>query len=297
VIERDFSRHTLKGKKLSSSRHIDLHIHSTYSDGLLSPTEIADYARQYGLAAVAITDHDDLSAFPEALAAGQRSGLEVIPGIELSAIHNGCETHILGYLYDVTNTHLREFTANMRANRIDRAHEIVQRLRHLGMPISFDMVQLRAGHGALGRPHIADILVEEGYVFSFQEAFQKFLGENKPGYVPKMKITAEDALALIHDCGGLAFLAHPGTGMEIAAIDALIEMGLDGIESMHPRHTPEMVEYYRDLARRNGLLETGGSDCHGARRGEMMIGTQSVPYDFLDEMRTHLALTDFSQSA
>ncbi len=287
----------MKGISLSSTRKIDLHIHSTYSDGLLSPQEIVDFAQRAGVSAIAITDHDDLSAYSEAAAAGGRLGLEVIPGIELSAIHDGFETHILGYLYDVTNARLLDFTAHMRLNRVDRAREIVQRLRRLGMPISFEMVQMRAGHGALGRPHIADIMVEEGYVFSFNEAFQKFLGENKPGYVPKMKITADEAIAMIHDSGGLAFLAHPGTGTEITAIDALIEMGLDGLETMHPRHAPEMVDYYREQARRNGLLETGGSDCHGARRGEMMIGTQSVPYDFLEEMRTHLALSDFSQSA
>jgi len=282
---------------VSASIHIDLHIHSNYSDGLLRPAEIVAYAGKVGLSAIAVTDHDDLSAFPEARAAGEKLGLEVIPGIELSALYAGCETHILGYLYDVTNAPLIAFAEHMRANRIERAREILQRLRHLGMPISFDMVQMRAGQGALGRPHIADIMVEEGYVFSFNEAFQKFLGENKPGYVPKMKLTAEEAIALIHDSGGLAFLAHPGTGTTIEAIEALIEMGLDGLETIHPRHAPEMVDYYRGLARRSGLLETGGSDCHGARRGEMMIGTQSVPREYLEEMRRHLALTNFSESA
>jgi predicted metal-dependent phosphoesterase TrpH len=282
---------------LSHSRFIDLHIHSTYSDGLLTPTEIAEYAQRVGLQAIAVTDHDDLSAFAEAAAAGARLGLDVIPGVELSATYNGCETHILGYLYDVTSTPLIEFAAHMRENRVERAQEIIQRLCHLGMPISLEMVKMRAGQGALGRPHIADILVEEGYVFSFNEAFNKFLGENKPGYVPKMKLTAEEAIELIHRSGGLAFLAHPGTGAEIGAIEALIEMGLDGLETMHPRHAPEMVEYYRDLVRRNGLLETGGSDCHGARRGEMMIGTQSVPYAFLEAMRNHQSLTGFSESA
>lgn len=280
---------------LSSSRQIDLHIHSTYSDGLLNPAEIVAYASRIGLQAIAVTDHDDLSGFTEAAAAGARHGLEVIPGIELSAVHGGCETHILGYLYDVTSIPLLEFAAHMRASRVERAEEIVLRLRHLGMPISMEMVKMRAGQGALGRPHIADILVEEGYVFSFNEAFHKFLGENKPGYVPKMKLTAEEAISLVHNGGGLAFLAHPGTGTGIDAIEALIEMGLDGIETMHPRHAPEMVDYYRELARRNGLLETGGSDCHGARRGEMMIGTQGVPYAFLDEMRLHRSLTGLSE--
>lgn len=277
---------------MPSGPYIDLHIHSSYSDGLLPPAEIVAYAHKLGLAAIAITDHDDISAYAEAQTTAALLGIQVIPGIELSGIHEGCETHILGYLYDVHNPQLIEFTGHMRANRIDRAREIVQRLRHLGMPISFDMVQMRAGHGALGRPHIADIMVEEGYVFSFNEAFQKFLGENKPGYVPKMKLLAEEAIALIHDAGGLAFLAHPGTGTDLATIEALIEMGLDGIETMHPRHFPEMIDYYREVTRRNGLLETGGSDCHGARRGEMMIGTQMVPHDFLEEMKSQIALRD-----
>ena len=287
---------TLKGKTLSSTRHIDLHIHSTYSDGLLTPSEIVEYAHRVGLAAIAVTDHDDLSAFPEAAAAGARLGLEVIPGIELSTLNKGCEIHILSYLYDVTNVPLMTFAAHMRESRVERAEEIVQRLRHLGMPISMEMVKMRAGQGALGRPHIADILVEEGYVFSFNEAFHKFLGENKPGYVPKMKLMSDEAISMVHESGGLAFIAHPGAGAGFDTIEALIEMGLDGIETMHPRHTPELIDYYRELARRNGLLETGGSDCHGARRGEMMIGTQAVPYTFLDEMRSHQALTGFSDS-
>ncbi len=271
---------------------IDLHIHSTYSDGLLSPKAIVDYAHNCGLRAIALTDHDEVSGYFEACEAAQPHGLEIIPGIEISSMYHDSETHILGYLFDPHNENLLYVTERFRIHRVERAKEIVARLRHMGMPISFDVVRMRAGHGALGRPHIADIMVEEGYVFSFQEAFQKYLGEHKPGYVPKMKLSVEDAISLIHNAGGLAFVAHPGINTDTSNIHSLIEMGLDGIETMHPKHSPFLVESFQELVRKHNLLETGGSDCHGARRGEMMLGTLPVPYRFLAEMKSQQSMRD-----
>jgi 3',5'-nucleoside bisphosphate phosphatase len=270
---------------LHHEKMIDLHIHSTFSDGLLTPRQVVETAARLGICAIAVTDHDDIRAYSEARAAGLETGVEIVPGIELSSGDNTAEVHLLGYYIDPQNEPLLQFPSQSRSHREQRARQILQRLGNLGMNIPFEILKHKAGEGALGRPHIADIMVEEGMVFSFQEAFNKYLGENRPGYVPKLKISSQDAIDLIHRAGGLAFLAHPGTGVEMDVIRKLIDSGLDGIETMHPRHLPTMIETYRELAFKYGLLETGGSDCHGGRRGELMLGTMTVPWEILEKIK------------
>jgi len=270
---------------LQNEKLIDLHIHSTFSDGLLTPRRIVETAGKLGICAIAVTDHDDVRAYAEAQTAGLEMGIEVVPGIELSSVEAGAEIHLLGYYIDPHNEPLLQFTQLFRTHRDQRARQILQRLGNLGLNIPFEILKHKAGEGALGRPHIADIMVEEGMVFSFQEAFNKYLGENRPGYVPKMKISSQEAIDLIHRAGGLAFLAHPGTGVENEVIRKLIDWGLDGIETMHPKHTPVMIEAYRELTIKYGLLETGGSDCHGGRRGELMMGTMTVPMAILEKIK------------
>lgn len=282
----------------SSPNHaIDLHIHSSFSDGLLTPSHIVQLAKDVGLRAISVTDHDDVRSVPHVMHAAADSGLEVIPGIELSCMQGTYETHLLGYFIDPQNEQLSSFTRQFRLHREDRAQKILYRLSHLGINIPFEVLKLKAGESSLGRPHIADLLVEEGAVFSYQEAFYKYLGDGRPAFVPKMKVPAEQGIKLIHDAGGLAFIAHPGNGIDTDTLDQLIDLGLDGIESIHPKHSPMMIEMYREYAYKNGLLETGGSDCHGGRRGEIMLGTLAIPYDLLDHIKTRHAQLRMTRSA
>ena len=264
---------------------IDLHLHSHYSDGLLSPTDIIALAVKRNLAAISITDHDTVAGTEEALFAAQPTQVEVIPGIEISTFHTDKEIHILGYFIDHLNPVWDSFEVDFRKNREERAREILNRLARIGIHIPFDLVKLRANGGVIGRPHIADILVEEGKVFSFHEAFHKYLGDDKPAYVPKKVISPEQAVSFIKQAGGLAFVSHPAVNLTEKEVVDLVACGLDGIETMHPKHTFQEMAFFRDIARRYGLLECGGSDCHGARSGHIMMGYGYVPVNVLESIR------------
>ncbi len=273
---------------------IDLHVHSTFSDGLFTPEQIVRLAEQRNLQAVSITDHDEIHGYQAAFALGKATGLQVIPGIEISTLYGTEDVHILGYFIDPQDARIRRYVEILKVRRVQRAGEIVQRLNKMGVHIPFELVKLKANNGSIGRPHIADVLVEEGIVFSFQEAFQKYLGNDKPAYVPKVKIEPQEALQMIHGAGGLAFVAHPSVGVSDATLFQLIELGLDGIETLHPKHTLADVERYQKLCRRFDLLESGGSDCHGAREGEAMLGWGNVPYAYLQRMQKRRELPKIS---
>lgn len=268
---------------------IDLHLHTNHSDGMKSVHEMVQAAAERKLLAVSVTDHDALAGLAESEEAAGRWQIEVVPGIEISATCSGFETHILGYFIDRHHAVLKQFTSEFRCHRQERAREILRKLTFQGIHIPFDLVQTRAGHGVIGRPHIADLMVEEGFVFSFQEAFNKYLAEHRPAFVPKTFINAQGAIDLIHASGGLAFLAHPGVGVPDQVIHQLALHGLDGLETLHPKHHYGQTQYYQEMARKLGLLETGGSDCHGARTGELMLGCMSVPYRFLEHMKEKLS--------
>lgn len=281
---------------VTDDRKIDLHVHSNHSDGLKTVSEIVRVAAERKLAAISITDHDVTSGLEDAQAAGLFYQVQVVPGIEISSYCNGQETHLLGYFINPAYPAMQQFTGKFRIHRTERAKEILRKLTHHGIDIPFELLQLRAGHSSIGRPHIADILVEEGFVFSFQEAFNKYLAENRPAYVPKIHVEAEAAIRLIQQAGGVACLAHPGVGVPDEMIYQLIECGLDGLETLHPKHHAGQVHYYQELARKNHLLETGGSDCHGARLGEMMLGCMNVPYSYLEGLRARMAENALSLS-
>lgn len=265
---------------------IDLHIHSTYSDGLLSLQEIVDIAVTRNLAAIALTDHDTTAGVPEILRIGQAAGIEVVPGIEISVSYNGCEAHLLGYFIDPTRPILHHYAKLLNDFRVQRAKKIVRILKHHGMDIPFELVAHKANGSPIGRPHIAEVMMEEGYVFSMYEAFQKYLGEDKPADVPKMNISPGKGVEIIKEAGGLAFLAHPVT---IPCCDDfiahLLEMGLDGIETIHPKHTFQDRQHLRAMAQNLNLLESGGSDCHGGRHGTIQLGALDVPVAFVKRMK------------
>ena len=269
--------------------YIDLHLHSTQSDGSCSPTQVVQRAAELGLSAISLTDHDSVAGVREAQNVGRDIGVEVIPGIELSTQEASMDIHILGYFIDHENSDLLDYVQKFQDARRNRAEKIVARLNRLGVPITMAQVLYKAGDGAIGRPHVADVLVEEGFVFSHDHAFQKYLGYGKPAYQPKFVLTLREAVEIIHAAGGLASLAHPVLYRRDALIPDLIKQGLDGIEVIHVRHDRADIRRYSDMAQHYGLLKMGGSDCHGDSRGQAVIGTVQVPSTFLDAMKEKLA--------
>lgn len=265
-------------------RRVDLHTHTRFSDGALEPEALVDLAAQKGLSAIAVTDHDTVAALPRARAAAHER-LDVVPGIEVSSVREGVDLHILGYYVDAEDEVLRRRLERFRVERIERAEAMIERLRAVGAALDRDEVFARAhGVGVVGRPHLADALIQAGHASDMDDAFKRFLGTQGVGYVPRPAFLTEDAIAMIRDAGGLAVLAHPGPMLEDAVIERLAGEGLRGIEAWHPSHHPPTVRRYQALARRLGLIATGGSDFHTPARGAP-LGELPVPASVLIELK------------
>ena len=267
----------------------DLHIHTTYSDGALSTRDLLQHAKRAGLSTVSITDHDHVGAIEEALALGHDLGIEVIPGVELSACVGDLDIHILGYFVDHRDEQLQEYLSLLRSERFKRAERIVEKLNDLNVPLPLEAVLGQAGQGAIGRPHIANALVEMGLTDSYYEAFLKYIGAGKPAYEKKFQISPREALELIGRTGGLSFIAHPGNLINDTMLLALVNEGIDGIEVIHPSHSPERVAYYRGIASEFYLLTSGGSDFHGGRKNGLdLLGRYTISEEQVDTMRRRL---------
>ena len=266
-------------------RYIDLHIHTTASDGLLSPEKVVEIAKQKGLVAIAIADHDTVSGFEQAQKKGYELGIEVVPAVELSATFRGEDFHILGYLMEHNNPEFLRKIEFFRTERMQRGEKMVQKLNELGIDLSMDTVRSIAGKGSVGRPHLADALVKEEFVQSYDEAFARYLGYHAPAYVPKKYLTPSEAIELIHLVRGVAILGHPGTTKSDHLIPDFVEMGIDGLEVYHPQHSRGTVERYINLTKKLGLIYTGGSDCHGRGSGRVLIGSIKVPVACLEELK------------
>lgn len=264
---------------------VDLHIHSNHSDGRFSPQKIVSIAAVRRLRTISITDHDNFSGVKKALRLCKAYDVEVIPGIELSVQKDDRDIHLLGYYIDIENTRFSSYLAFFREERSKRAERIIEKLAKLRVYIGFDDVLQRANGAPIGRVHIADVIVKKGYVTNIQEAFQYYIGDTAPASVSKVKISPEEGIQLIANAGGLSFIAHPGLDITPAEIVELREAGLNGIETIHPRHSQSQQVYYHKLAEKYNLLESGGSDCHGDRFGESMIGKLNVPYEFVSKMK------------
>lgn len=265
---------------------VDLHTHTHCSDGKLAPAELIEKASGVGLRAVAITDHDTVEGVEEGRKAGKRWGVEVLSGVELSTRTEGEEIHLLGYGFDLSSDALRQMLRRLERDREERARAIVDRLREQGVTISYEAVRARAKGRAVGRPHVAEVMVEEGYVSSFREAFDKYLQDGGPAYVAKNAPSTAEALALLHEIGGIGVLAHPGQWTSEERIRQLVQQGLDGIEVKHPSHPQWLVSYYAQTAQRFGLIETGGSDYHGhGPRDEDCFGRVGVSYEQWQRVR------------
>ncbi|MDI9475910.1 MAG: PHP domain-containing protein [Natronincolaceae bacterium] len=244
-------------------RFIDMHVHSTFSDGVYSPGKLVDYAVEKGLSGIAITDHDTVDGIEEAIKrAGIYKNFIVIPGVELSTEYNNEEIHILGYRIDYKMEYLLEILQRLQDSRSDRATKIINKLKKIGVKISYKDVTKIAGDGAIGRPHIAHSLVQKGYVQTIKEAFIRYLAKGAVAYVPKQKLTPISAINIIKKAGGFSVAAHPGLLKSETTLDYLIDIGIDGIEVYHSKHTTEQSERYLKLAEKHNLIITGGSDFH-----------------------------------
>jgi 3',5'-nucleoside bisphosphate phosphatase len=266
---------------------IDLHMHSSCSDGRAEPAAVIAAAKEKDLKAVALTDHDTVSGLAEAMAAAEALGLAFVPGIEFSCYDDAGSTHLLGYFIDPSHVKLAEYLEGARRKRVARAARMVEKLGLLGVDISLEEVNSQASaSGLIARPHVARALVEGGWVKSYREAFDRFLAAGQPAYVPTWRISPGEGIGRIQEAGGLAVLAHGGKTHSDEAIRRLVGEGLDGLEILHPEHGPDEVGRLRRLAAELELLETGGSDWHGpldGRRGQLR--SQPVPYEWYLRLR------------
>jgi hypothetical protein len=266
------------------TKYADLHLHTNFSDGTFSPERVVMEANRLGFAAIAITDHDILDGIEPALSAGDQYGVEIIPGVELSAESDGEEIHILGFCMDWRDRQFRQKLQEFRESRRTRAMRIVDKLNQLGIDIEYDDVLKRADSTSIGRPHVATALVEKGHVATASEAFYRFLGDDRPAYVAKQRLSPAEAITMILNVGGVPVLAHPGI-LRQNIVPELVSSGLMGLEAFHPYHTVELSDYYCDLAKQYNLLITGGSDCHGLAKGKMAMGSVRLPYEYVDAMK------------
>jgi hypothetical protein len=279
-------------------KRIDLHTHTTASDGTSSPTELVRMAWRLGLAAVAVTDHDTVDGLGEALEAGRALGLEVVPGIEISAEFQPGTMHMLGYFIQPDRPVFAEKLRVLQEARRDRNPIIAEKLNALGLAVTMDEVRAAAGGEQVGRPNFARVLLDKGYVSSMGEAFDRYLTKGGPAYVDKFRLSPADSVELIHQAGGLAVLAHPftlGLGEQVLEtfVADLAACGLDGLEVYYPEHDPDQTRACLELAARHGLAVTGGSDFHGDNKPEVALGSGfqenlAVPAELLEALRRRL---------
>ena len=282
-----------------SSSFVDLHCHSTASDGTLSPTEVVELAVSSGLSALALTDHDTIAGVAEAAEAAQRAGLDFVPGIEISCdAPRPATMHLLGYGFDPRSPVLLDLTSRLIEGRNDRNPRIIRKLNELGVSITMEEVEAEAGGTVIGRPHIAAILLRKGYVSSIKQAFDKYLAQGAPAYFDKERLTPKQAIGLVLESGGVPVLAHPvqlrteNDAQLEQIVKDLVDLGLVGLEVIHSDHDAALVEKYTKLADRYGLIKTGGSDFHGTNKKDIRLGTangRKVPREFYDALAAKVA--------
>lgn len=269
------------------ARYVDLHMHSTASDGSRAPADVVRAAARARLSAIALTDHDTVAGLGEAQQAGETLDVRVVAGVELSAVEGESETHLLGlHLRDTTV--LERALAGLREMRERRARRIVERLEEIGVHITMDAVLAQAAAGAVGRPHVARALIAEGWAVDSRDAFDRYLAAGRPAYVAKEQLGMREAITMIHDAGGLAVLAHPAASGTRERLASLRAQGLDGVEVRHPSHSPGDIARLTALASEFDLVPSGGSDWHGAADGPRTIGMMQVPSEWLSRQEERL---------
>jgi len=272
---------------ISLTGKAELHAHTTFSDGELTPEQLVEAALRTELRALAVTDHDIVDGVAPARAAARGHGLEIVPGVEFSTNLGGHEIHVLGLFIDEGNEQLIASTVRSRQYRHERAGEIVTRLRELGVEVRIDDVEAVCAEGSIGRPHIAQAIVDYGAVRTLDEAFQRFIGVGRPAFVPKPTIDATEVIDVVHRAGGVAILAHPGSSrVGEEQIRDLAALGLDGFEVHHPKHRPAARKKLQRLIDDSGLLPSGGSDFHGGDVGRTKLGDHAVSLEWMEALRT-----------
>jgi hypothetical protein len=269
---------------------VDLHSHTTASDGTFSPRDLIREAARRGVRVLAVTDHDSTEGLAEAIDEAERHRpLQIVPGIEINCDVDGGEIHILGYYLDYEASWFQDFCRAQRAERRQRVHRMAARLAELGMPIDPEEVFALVQEGSAGRPHVAQVMVSRGYVKSVRAAFDQFLGSGKPGHVPREKLLPEEAVRLIRRAAGVPVFAHPGLADRDAMIPGLVDAGLMGIECFYNEHSATQTAGYVETCRRYGLVTTGGSDFHGPRVRAAQLGTPSVPLAVWEALKAKAA--------
>lgn len=273
------------------SEYVDLHLHTTLSDGKKTPDELLEIVRRVQLAAFAVTDHDTLDGYRGICRLLRPDDPELISGVELSALAGDRDLHILAYFVDPDDSGLREALAAFKKRRDDRGEEMVAKLNQLGVRVTFEAVKKAAGDGVVGRPHIAEAMVACGAVNSYEAAFQKYISNSGPAYIPKARMMPDEAIDLTHRSGGVAVLAHPFLDDMYKHLPQLVEMGLDGLEVYHYTHTARQVEQGLGFVRQYGLAPSGGSDFHGRQSRSTGVGSQRVPITVLEGLQERRTAT------
>lgn len=264
----------------------DLHVHTSFSDGTCSPEEVVTLAKKNGISKIAITDHDVVDGIDPARKKGEELGVEVIPGIEFTTEAQDTELHILGYFINHSDPKLLEAIGRMQKGREKRIYKICEKLKSLGVELDPEKVFAIAGHRAAGRPHVARALIEAGYVRDMREAFNRYLDFHGPAYVSHYKLSPEEAVKMVAAAGGVAVFGHPAVSNCDEIIPDLMVAGLRGIEAYYSGHDQGQTQHYLNLAKKYGLLVTGGTDYHGTRSGrEIDLGTITVPDEAVEKLR------------
>jgi len=270
----------------STEKWADLHIHTVKSDGSDTVEEIFNHAKREGLQAIAITDHDTLAAVPEGREMEKKYGVEYVAGVELSAMHDAKEVHIVGLYVDPENKHFQDMLSYFQKRRAERAEKIIRKLKEQGLRIEYEeLYEITENMNNAGRLHIAKLLVKKNLALSIKDAFNKYLSEGRPAYVEKAKLTVKEAVDIIREVDGISVLAHPSLLDRDELIEGWKAIGLDGIEAFHPDHSYEDMIRYLDIAGRFGLLVSGGSDCHGTAKDYTRIGKIKLPYAYFEKIK------------
>ncbi len=268
-----------------TERTADLHLHTHYSDGTWTPTEVVQRAVAHGLSAIALTDHDTIGSFAEVHEAAQHAHLECIPGVEVSTQIGSLDVHVLAYFVDVTDAAFQAWLTELAAARLRRLDETLRRLGTAGVPLAKEVVLALAGPGTIGRLHVARALVQQGMVPDVNTAFHRYLSSERPAYVPDAHPTPEEAIQRLRAARGVPVLAHPQYLKDEALVPSLVRAGIAGLEVYHPSHDVGQQARYRRIAEEHGLVMTGGSDCHGTAKGQPLIGSVKLPYTYVEELR------------